>query len=241
MYKKIAYCLIASLGFAFVPGCGDDDDDDDGVAGSANAGRGGGGRGGAGGTTAGGMNTGGGGRTGGTGGMATGGMPTGGMTGEGGTGGAVAMLTDPEILHVVIVANTGEVEQGQIAEKSAQTPEVQAFAEMMIEHHSAGKAEAVALAEQLDLTPDGNPVSSMLQAKSDQIVMTLEAAADMPDTFDQVYMESQVMVHAEVLTLIDEVLLPQAEEEDVAALLTMMRAQVQTHLEEAETILEELE
>lgn len=49
----------------------------------------------------------------------------------------------------------------------------------------------------------------MLQTESDQIVVTLQGASD--EEFDLVYVNAQVTAHQDVLTLLDDALIPQTE------------------------------
>ncbi len=174
---------------------------------------------------------------GGSGGM-SGAAGLGGAAGEGGMAGAAA-LVDEELLHAARTANIGEVDQAEVALLRADDPLVVDFAEMMVAEHSSAIAMAQSLADSEDLTPKSNPISRMLQAESEQVILTLEAASD--EEFDLVYMESQVTAHEEVLALLEDTLIPQADNAALETYLSTLRVHVAEHLESAETIIEALE
>lgn len=165
----------------------------------------------------------------------------GGLAGAGGEGGmaGAAALTDEAVLHAARTASIGEVEQAEVALLRADDPLVVDFAELMVAEHSSAIALAQSLADSEDLTPEQNPISRMLQADSARIILELEAAND--EEFDRVYMESQVTAHEEVLILLDDTLIPQADNAALETYLMSTRTHVSEHLESAESIVETLE
>lgn len=163
---------------------------------------------------------------------------TGGAGGEAGMAGAPVLL-DEEILHIVRTANLGEVDQAEIAVVRADDADVVDFAQTMVEDHGDGAEAAEALAEAEDLTLQPNSVSAMLRAESMATVGLLQSASD--EEFDLVYMDAQVAAHTEVLSLLEDTLIPQADNPALEAFLVETRTHVSEHLESAESILEALE
>lgn len=159
-----------------------------------------------------------------------------GAAGSAGAGGAGIELTDAQILHVTAVANQGEIEQGTVAMARAQNAEVDAYAAMMVTEHGAALSNGSMLAQEIGLA--SNPISVQLQMESANIVVQLQAAPEAE--FDELYMASQVAVHQQVLGLLDEELIPQADDAELAEYLDTIRESVAEHLEEAETLLEEV-
>jgi putative membrane protein len=222
-------------------GCGDDgDNDDDDDSGSAGQGRD---------ASVGG--TGGTGRSG-TGGGGTGGRSgSGGRSGAGGTSGAGGSdvtddggladleLTDAEVAAVLRAANTGEVEQGELAMMQADDADVVAYATRMVEEHGAANTRLDTLLEDEDITPMANALSKQLASESMQTLGELEDETGME--FDLAYMRAQRAAHAEVLEIADMVLLPSTDNAELRAELEMMRPAVVEHLAEAEALLEQLE
>lgn len=257
MSRQFFSCLAVGIIVSGFVACGGDDDEDDGPSTQTSSTSASGGSGGSTGTSTTRAPTGSGGTeatsttrgttTQGTGGSTasgvggSAGMGMGGAAGGGGEGGmaGAAALTDEEILHAARTANLGEVEQAQVALLRADDPLVVDFAEMMVDEHSEAVTAAQALADEEDLTPESNIVSQAVQFQSAQIISMLEAASD--EEFDRVYMEAQVMVHEEVLTLLDDTLIPQADNAALESYLSGLEMHVSEHLEAAESIVETLE
>jgi putative membrane protein len=222
--RRLSWILVLGVALAAATGCGDDDDsDDDGTGGSdggsagASAAGGSSGKGGSAGT---------GGSTGGTGGTAEGGS-------------AAVELDDGEILQVVLTANTGEIEQGELASETAQDAAVVTFAETMVTDHTAALDDGEALATDANIEPTESALSASLEAESDAIIATLESTPE--EGFDLAYMQAQVMVHQKVLDLLNDELIPQAEDPDLSTYLEDVKAHVEEHLESAQGIVSDLE
>jgi predicted outer membrane protein len=161
------------------------------------------------------------------------GAPT---AGAGGEGGEALVLSDAQILHVTSTANQGEIEQGTIALERAQTESVDDFAQMMVSEHGAALADGSELAQQLGLA--GNALSMQLQSESAAIVAQLQLAEDAE--FDAVYMNAQVAAHERVLGVLDDELIPDADDSALRDYLETLRTSVADHLEMARDIVEEL-
>ena len=169
------------------------------------------------------------------------GTDTGGVGGEGGdqaaesgAGGAAASLNDAQILKVLSTANEGEVSVALVAKPSLQNSAAVSFAQMMISDHSTADGQTLALVTSKQLAPERSDVSDALEVDTATVISKLSktpAAA-----FDKVYMDSQVTMHQEVLSLIDTRLLPDASDADLKALLTTLRTSVAAHLTNAQTI-----
>jgi putative membrane protein len=106
----------------------------------------------------------------------------------------------------------------------------------MVTEHGAALATGSTLAQEIGLT--SNPISVDLQMESATIVAQLQAAPEAE--FDELYIASQVAVHQQVLGLLDEELIPQADNEELSEYLDTIRASVAAHLEEAEDLLDGL-
>lgn len=169
---------------------------------------------------------------------AAGAETSGGAGGEAGMAGA-APLSDDEVLHVIRTANLGEVEQAEIALMRADDPDVLEFAETMLEEHTLGVEAAELLAQAEELTFRPNPVSTALRGEAMVTMGLLQVASD--DEFDRVYMDVQVAAHAQLLTLLEDTLIPQADHPGLQTYLSVTKVLVGEHLESAESIAEALE
>lgn len=140
-------------------------------------------------------------------------------------------LTDAEIAHVAVTANSVDVDIAKLAESRARDPEVLAFARTMVADHSAVNERAGALAQRLGVTPSDNPVSASLRSAAEPVRRALTDLSG--TTFDLAYVEREVAYHQAVLDALDHVLIPQTENGELRALLEQVRPVIAAHLEHA--------
>jgi putative membrane protein len=147
-------------------------------------------------------------------------------------------LDDSKILEVVEVANSGPIEQAELAVSRTQAPAVKAFARTMIEDQTDARDEARSVAKRIGVSPAPSPTSNELKAANSQIIIQLRPLKK--TQFDRAYVDSQITMHKRVLGLIDDQLLPGAQSGEVKSVLSTMRGSFDEHLEKAEKILEKL-
>ena len=87
-----------------------------------------------------------------------------------------APLTDPEIAHVAVTANSIDVDMAHLAEDRTSNSAVLGFARTMITDHTAVNERAAALTQRLGVTPADNAVSRSLQSSADEARQRLAAA-----------------------------------------------------------------
>ncbi len=163
--------------------------------------------------------------------------PTGNAEPSGGTG-AASDLSDAQIFAVADAANAGEVDQATLARLKAHAGSVKTFASGMITDHGAAKKKGRELSKELGIPAQSSAFSAGLERDSESIMSDLRRAEG--DAFDRVYMQTQVKEHQQVLKMIDDQLLPQADAPKLKDLLTDMRTTVQKHLDHAQAVLSEL-
>jgi putative membrane protein len=154
-----------------------------------------------------------------------------GMSGAAGATGSSAALSsaDKKGLTDMAVANINEIAAGKIAVSKAQSPEVKAFAQQMIDDHSKSLTEVQTLAQARGVTLPTEPDAKhkAMAAKLDKL-----SGAD----FDKEYMKNggladHKMVHATLLK--DE---KAAKDPDVKALAAKTAPVVEQHLKAAQAI-----
>lgn len=156
-----------------------------------------------------------------------------GMSGAAGATGSSASTTvtsaDKKALMDVATANINEIAAGKIAVTKAQSPEVKAFAQQMIDDHSKSLTEVQTLAQAKGVTLPTEP-----DAKHKAMAAKLEklSGAD----FDKAYMKNggladHKMVHAMLMK--DE---KAAKDPDVKALVAKTAPVVEQHLKSAQSI-----
>jgi putative membrane protein len=143
-------------------------------------------------------------------------------------------LSDPEIAHVAVTANSIDVELARFALSRTRSEGVREFAATMIRDHSAVNAQAAALAGRLHLTPSDNAVSQSLVKGAAEA----RAALETPNgtAFDRAYIDREVAYHQAVLDALDGLLIPATSNAELKALLTGVRPAIAAHLEHARQI-----
>lgn len=140
--------------------------------------------------------------------------------------------TDPEIAHIVVTANTIDIDAGKLAESKTKNKEVKAFAKQMVTDHTAVNKQATDLAKKLNVTPKDNDTSKTLMNGAKENVTHLKTLKG--SEFDKAYVDHEVAYHQAVLNAIDQTLLPGAQNPELKDLISKVRPAIAAHLEHAQ-------
>jgi putative membrane protein len=143
-------------------------------------------------------------------------------------------LSDPEVAHVAVTANSIDIGLAKLAQSRTGNRDVKQFATTMITDHSAVNAQASALATKLAVTPKDNAVSqSLLKGASDAraAIEPLKGKA-----FDKAYVDREVGYHQAVLDALDQLLIPTSSNAELKQLLVDVRPAIAAHLEHAKKL-----
>lgn len=133
-------------------------------------------------------------------------------------------VTDPqEFADMAGSSNMFEIESSQLALDMSQTPEVQEFAQQMIDDHTLAGENMMTAAEEDGVTPP-SAMNEQHQAQYDELAAADEAS------FDQAYIEAQVMAHEEAVALF-EGFATEGEESALRDFATQTLPTLQMHLE----------
>jgi putative membrane protein len=143
-------------------------------------------------------------------------------------------LTDPEIASVAVVANQNDIGFAEIAKKKSKNAEVLKFAETMANDHQAIITQAVALVTKLKVTPKDNAVSKQLVANADKTKKMLNSKSG--KAFDKAYIDNEVAYHKAVISTVEDVLIPQAQNQELKDLLQKVVPTLKAHLEHAQMV-----
>lgn len=138
------------------------------------------------------------------------------------------------IAAIVNAANAGEIQAGQLAQAQATSQDVKNFATRMVTEHSAMQQRQGALFARLGITPVEDATSRQLQDETRNMLAVLRTRSS--STFDLAYIEGQLAMHARLLDLLDNNLLPGAQRDELRADLQMMRGDVANHLQAARAV-----
>ncbi len=104
----------------------------------------------------------------------------------------------------------------------------------MITDHNSVIDLAIALITKLKVTPKDNPVSQQMiaDAKKTSATILSKSAKD----FDKVYVDNEVAYHKAVIGAVKTVLIPQAQNKELKALLQKVLPILNTNLKHAEMV-----
>src|SRR5918998_6145958 len=101
----------------------------------------------------------------------------------------------------------------------------------MITDHTGVNKSAVDLATKLKVTPQDNPTSQSLKTGGEKHLARLKTLSG--TAFDKAYVDQEVAYHQQVLDALDKVLIPNATNGELKALLVKVRPAFVAHLEHA--------
>lgn len=142
--------------------------------------------------------------------------------------------SDAQIAHIVVTANQVDIDAGKLAESSGHSADVKAFGKRMVTDHTGVNKEAVALVKKLGVTPENNPTSESLKKGGEDNLKNLKSLKGA--AFDKAYVDHEVAYHEQVLDAVDKVLIPNAKNGELKALLVKVRPAFVAHLEHAKQI-----
>jgi putative membrane protein len=104
----------------------------------------------------------------------------------------------------------------------------------MVTDHTGVNKEAVALVKKLGVTPENNTTSESLKKGGEDNLKNLKSLKGA--AFDKAYVDHEVAYHEQVLDAVDKVLIPNAKNGELKALLVKVRPAFVAHLEHAKQI-----
>ena len=144
------------------------------------------------------------------------------------SGAVAATPDDAEILAIVVSANQADMKAGELALSISKDPAVRRFAMRMITDHRAANRAASNLAARIGLEPRESAVSRELDEAGRQSLDDLRKLTG-PE-FDAAYVAREVAFHQEVISSLDEALIPSTRNVELASLLRRIRPNFDIHL-----------
>lgn len=140
-------------------------------------------------------------------------------------------INDAQIASIVVTANQVDIDAGKVAASRSATDAVKKFAQLMVTDHTGVNKAAVELVTKLKVTPQDNSTSQSLKAGGDKHLARLKTLSGA--AFDKAYVDQEVAYHQQVLDAVDTVLIPNAVNAELKALLVRVRPAFVAHLEHA--------
>jgi putative membrane protein len=143
-------------------------------------------------------------------------------------------IDDGQIAHVMVSAHDLTIEASRLAGLKSSNEEVKALAHQVAHEHSSVSKAVGELATRLELASRDSPISRELKAEGENRLAGLKGASD--DEFDKAYIDQIIAFHQNLLDLIDNTLMPNVTNQELAALLFGLFAPLSDHLERAQQI-----
>ncbi len=144
---------------------------------------------------------------------------------------AETKVSDAQIAAIVVVANQVDIDAGEFAADKTTDAEIKKFAETMVTDHTAVNKSAVDLVTKLKVSPEENDTSRALKAGGEKNLGKLRSLKG--KAFDKAYVAHEVAYHEQVIQALDTVLIPNAQNAELKALLVKVRPAFVAHLEHA--------
>ena len=143
-----------------------------------------------------------------------------------------ATLNDAQIAHIAYTAGELDIAAAKLALQKSKSADVRAFAQNMVDDHTAVNQKALALLKKLNVTPEDNPTSQSLtkQAAAKQAELKQLSGA----AFDKAYVANEVAFHKTVNGALSDTLIPGAKNGELKALLETGLKIFQGHEQHAE-------
>jgi putative membrane protein len=147
-------------------------------------------------------------------------------------------FSDPEIAAIAVAANDIDIMYAKIAKKKSNNEAIINFANTMISDHSAVIDKAVELVNKLGVKPVPNSLSEKLNndaSKTREILRSKKGS-----NFDKAYIKNEVAYHKAVINAIENVLVPDTQNEQLKDLLQTVLPALKAHLKHAQNVKSEI-
>ncbi|WP_437756411.1 DUF4142 domain-containing protein [Sorangium sp. So ce1389] len=151
---------------------------------------------------------------------------------QGGGHSAMQQPSDREIATLVSLINRQEVELSEIARDKAESPEVQRYAEQMIEEHSRAQQHGAKLSR--GATTNIEACSRCKQLRTDAAEINESLQDQEGAEFDVAFIWAQVSLHRRALELLDESVVKSVRDARLRSHVTTLREGIEQHLRKAE-------
>jgi len=145
-----------------------------------------------------------------------------------------AAPNDAQIASIVVTATQVDIDAGKLAQSKGSSADVKAFGKQMVTDHTGVNKSATELVTKLKVTPEDNPTSQALKKGGEENLAKLKGLSGA--AFDKAYIDHEVAYHEQVLDAVDKVLIPNAKNEELKALIVKVRPAFVAHLEHAKQL-----
>ncbi len=142
--------------------------------------------------------------------------------------------SEANIAAMLVAADESAVKDANLAQSKSSDPKVKSFAKTVASDHTALEDRVVAWTKAKKLEPVESPSSQELTSrgvKSRNKLESLNAAR-----FDHGFVAEQVRFDKSLIAALDDIMIPNAKDAELASLLKSARPQVEAHMKAAEQL-----
>ncbi|OFZ31071.1 MAG: hypothetical protein A2622_00250 [Bdellovibrionales bacterium RIFCSPHIGHO2_01_FULL_40_29] len=150
------------------------------------------------------------------------------------TEGMAASVNDDQIALILKTSNDAEINAAQLAKRRADNEHVKEYARMMIEDHQASNKDRRRVLRSANINSDKSEVSKTMKKDAREKISELRKSKGAE--FDRAYMDMQIERHRNMLTDLDQKLIPAAQKPELRDFLKTTRSHVQNHLSRAQEV-----
>jgi putative membrane protein len=143
-------------------------------------------------------------------------------------------LGNADILQIVTLLDRGEVEQAEVARRKATHSQVAAYAEQVLLEHTRAKQLDEQLAASFRSMPIQSSLAEDLAGARHRTLQALETADSA--VFDELYIRGQIQQHEEMIDLLENHLIPRADDPNLKLHLQNGRTLGDSHLSKAKQV-----
>ena len=143
-------------------------------------------------------------------------------------------ISDDQITEVLKTANNAEIEAAKVAKSKASSTDVKNFAKMMISDHESNLKDEKKMAKSEKIKMTDSDASKSLNKDAKEKIKDLKSKSGAE--FDKAYMQLQIDMHTQLLSDLDNKLIPDAKNSSLKSYLTETRQHVQEHLSKAQEV-----
>jgi len=147
---------------------------------------------------------------------------------------ATEMGDDAEALAIVMAIDRNEINAAEAAQGKELSQPVMDYATMLEQEHTANLNKAQNLSQTLNVTTNETTEVQNLQQKGEDMLAKLNPLNG--NEFEREYISSMIQGHQDALNMIDNQLLPSADNDQVRSFLNETRQAVAMHLERAQQL-----
>jgi putative membrane protein len=143
-------------------------------------------------------------------------------------------LSDANIAAVASASNQDEIQSSRVALEKGENAQVKQFAQRMVDDHSRMEQEMQTLLQSKGITPQDNPLSTQMKQTAQTAIQALQGMSGRQ--LDSAYVAHQVRSHQATLQALETMLIPNARDPQMKAMLETARPAVAQHLADAQKL-----